>query len=235
MITVNGLLIAALKAIGVESEWDPNDGQTTNAALADINSLITELNLEDLLIENRKEEFVSGADKITIGDGEQFTINTKFIPSTIKSVSRKIGNRYMKLINTDKQTIFSTNRKSLSTLYNYNIAYDEEARTMVGTIFMDSDLPREYLVIYNKPIPLVTMADEIPLSDMSTNLLEEGLKFKLARRYKLPDVNDFESDFNDYKNLVRQNIANNRSLIMDNLIDSSYLDPYYNLIGGVGF
>jgi hypothetical protein len=78
------------------------------------------------------------------------------------------------------------------------------------------------------------MSDEIPLSDTSTNLLEEGLKFKLARRFKMPDVQDFENDYYEYQNLVRQNIANNRSLIMTP-VDGSYLDPYYNMIGGVGF
>jgi hypothetical protein len=50
----------------------------------------------------------------------------------------------------------------------------------------------------------------------------------------MPDVQDFENDYYEYQNLVRQNIANNRSLIMTP-VDGSYLDPYYNMIGGVGF
>lgn len=233
MITVNGLTLNAMKAIGLESEYDPQDGQLSNAALADLNSVIIECNLQDLLIECRKEHFVSGTDKITIGEDPSYSIQST-VPPTLKNVARKIGNRFMKLINTDKATIYSKNRMSLATMYTYGTEYDEETQKMCGTILLDTNRQNQYLVVFNKPINLVKMSDEIPLSDTSTNLLEEGLKFKLARRFKMPDVQDFENDYYEYQNLVRQNIANNRSLIMTP-VDGSYLDPYYNMIGGVGF
>ena len=234
MLDCNTLTINALKGIGIESEWDPNDGQLSNAALVDLNTVIVECNLQDLLIECRKEHFVTGGSTITIGEDSSYTINS-VAPTTIKSVGRKVGNRYMRLINTDKATIYGKNRMSLATLYNYTVDFDEETGKMKGEILLDTKMPNQYIVIFNKPIKLVRMSDEIPLSDTSTNLLEEGLKAKLARRFKLPDVRDFENDYTDYQELVRQNIANNRSLIQTTELDGSYLDPYYNLIGGVGF
>ena len=83
--------------------------------------------------------------------------------------------------------------------------------------------------------PQYKIDDEIWLSDMTVNLLEEGLKFKLARRFKLPDADVFEEEFNQYKELVKSNIQSNRPMTYGTGLAGSYLDVYYDFLGGVGF
>ena len=102
---------------------------------------------------------------------------------------------------------------------------------MYGEIFTDGGMTSDFLVIYNKGFPQYKGDDEIWFSEMSINLLEEGLKCKLAQRFKLPDAQMFEESFKEYKHLVQEaNGMNNPSTYY--LGGGSYLDGYYNLLGG---
>lgn len=235
MTTVNGLIINALKATGLCGENEAPDGYYQNAALHELNSLCTELNLEDYISENRKEKFVTTTGTVTIGNSDNFDIKEELVPDAIKVVARKVGNRYLRLIKTDKATIYSRTRTSLPSICTYGQEYDEDEHCMKGIIFTDGGTSCELLVIYNKKLPEYKIDDELWLSDMSVNLIEEGLKYKLAIRFKLPDQTVFEDAFNDYKRLVQNVNGQNNPMTYENLVGGSYLDPYYDALGGVGF
>lgn len=235
MITTNALIINALKGVGIEGEWEDRLGQYQVAGLAELNNLCVELNLQDLISETRLEKVCNACGSITIGPSASYSIFEQYTPDSIKVVARKSGNRFMKLIKTNKGTIYSRTRMSLPTLCTYNQEWDDENKCMKGVIFTDGGVPCEFLVVYNKKLPHYKIDDEICLSDMTINLLEEGLKYKLAKRFKLPDVADYEADFNEYKSLVETNINSNRPMTYGDYIDGSYLDVYYDLMGGVGF
>ena len=233
MITVNGLIINALKAVGIDAEVGTDvDALYTNAALDEMNNLITVLNLDDFIFERRKEVVVRGSNKITIGPDPSYTIQEDCVPINIKALSRKVGLRYTRLIKADKARIYSSSRTGLAYLYTYNIIPDEEKRCMYGEIFTNGGIPAEYLVIYNQSIPKYGFDDELWFSDMPVNLIEEGLKYKLAVRYKMPDAQVFENEFNNYKRLVREANGQNNPMTYDSLCDESYLDGYYNVLGG---
>lgn len=233
MITANVLILNALKAIGIECEIgdSPNDGYYFNAGLSELNSLITELNIQDYLAEARKEKLVRAGGKIRIGDSADYEIREKEPPVNIKSLSRKMGLSYYKLVKCDKARIYSQSRTGLANLFTYNIEHDEDRHCMYGEIFTDGGMTSDFLVIYNKGFPQYKGDEKIWFSEMSINLLEEGLKYKLAQRFKLPDAQMFEESFKEYKHLVQEaNGMNNPSTYY--LGGGSYLDGYYNLLGG---
>jgi len=237
IITVNGLVISVLKAIGVCGEGEEPDGYYTNAALHELNSLVTELNLEDFISECRVERFVNcgSSGKITIGPDSSYDIQEDLVPDFVKVVGRKVGHRYLKLIKCDKATIYAKNRTSLPTLMTYSQEYDAEHRCMKGTIMTDGGTGCQLLVLYNKKLPEYGFDDELQLSDMTINLIEEGLKAKLAKRFKMPDAPIFEEDYVEYKRLVQTANGQNNPMTYNDLIGGSYLDNYYDLLGGVGF
>lgn len=235
MTSVNGLIINALKSIGLCGEGETPDGFYQNAALHELNSLCTELNLEDYISECRKEKFVTTTGTITIGNSDNFDIKEELVPDAIKVVARKVGNRYLRLIKCDKATIYARNRASLPTLCTYGQEYDENEHCMKGVIFTDGGTSATLLVIYNKKLPEYTIDDELWLSDMTVNLIEEGLKYRLAVRFKMPDAPIFEDGFNDYKRLVQSVNGQNNPMTYENLVGGSYLDNYYDALGGVGF
>ena len=216
MITANVLILNALKAIGIECEIgdQPDDGYYFNAGLSELNSLITELNIQDYLAEARKEKLVRAGGKIRIGDSADYEIREKEPPVNIKSLSRKMGLSYYKLIKCDKARIYSQTRTGLANLFTYNIEHDEDRHCMYGEIFTDGGITSDFLVIYNKGFPQYKGDDEIWFSEMSINLLEV-----------------FEESFKEYKHLVQEANGMNNPSTYD-LGGGNYLDGYYNLLGG---
>ena len=236
MITANVLILNALKAIGIECEIgdQPDDGYYFNAGLTELNSLITELNIQDYLAEARKEKLVRAGGKIRIGNSDDYEIKEKEPPVNIKALARKSGLSYYKLIKCDKARIYNQTRTGLANLFTYNIEHDEDRHCMYGEIFTDGGMTSDFLVIYNKGFPQYKGDDEIWFSEMSINLLEEGLKYKLAQRFKMPDAQVFEQSFKEYKHLVQEANGMNNPSTYD-LGDGNYLAGYYNLIGGNGW
>lgn len=237
MITADVLILNALKAIGIECEIgdQPDDGYYFNAGLTELNSLITELNIQDYLAEARKEKLVRAGGKIRIGNSDDYEIKETEPPVNIKALSRKSGLSYYKLIKCDKARIYNQTRTGLANLFTYNIEHDEDRHCMYGEIFTDGGMTSDFLVIYNKGFPHIKKGDEeIWFSEMSLNLIEEGLKYKLAQRFKMPDAQVFEQSFKDYKHLVQEANGMNNPSTYD-LGDGNYLAGYYNLIGGNGW
>lgn len=236
MITANVLILNALKAIGIECEIgdQPDDGYYFNAGLSELNSLITELNIQDYLAEARKEKLVRAGGKIRIGNSDDYEIKETEPPVNIKALSRKSGLSYYKLIKCDKARIYNQTRTGLANLFTYNIEHDEDRHCMYGEIFTDGGMTSDFLVIYNKGFPHYKGDDEIWFSEMSINLLEEGLKYKLAQRFKMPDAQVFEESFKEYKHLVQEANGMNNPSTYD-LGDGNYLAGYYNLLGGNGW
>jgi hypothetical protein len=234
MVSVNTLIVNALKKVGLVGDRETPNGTLVKLALADLNSLVAELNLQDYIAETRKTVKVqSTGDKITIGDGP-FAINEKLVPETVVTVARKIGNRYVRLIRSNLTAINSKTKMTLATQFTYGQEYDEENDCMVGVITTDSNRSWEYLVIYNSKIPEYKMKDTIKLSDMTCTMLEDGLAYKLAVRKKLPDVDLLKSEFDSYKDLVERTNTNNRPLVENDLF-GSYMDSFENGMAGFGW
>lgn len=236
MKTVNGLVIDALNAVGIwtDTDQDPTSDYT-NAALSDLNSLIDELNMQDYIQESLTVKTCTASQKFTIGPNPSCDIVEENIPNSLKSVARKVGNHYYKLIPVDSAAIYASNRLGLANLFTYNVKANKEDRYMFGEVTMDGDTPSEFMVIYNKVYPKYGMDSEIWFTDATINLLEEGLKYKLALRYKLPDVEIFKKEYEDYKHLVEENIGQNNPMTYASIGQSNYLAGYYNTIYGNGF
>lgn len=64
---------------------------------------------------------------ITIGNSPSFDIQVEKIPNTIKSIGRKVGDRYVHLFKSNIESILANGKNTLATQYTYNVAFDENA------------------------------------------------------------------------------------------------------------
>lgn len=177
----------------------------------------------------------TACDKFTIGPDPSCDIQEDNVPNSLKSVARKVGNHYYKLIPVDIQSIYASHRKGLPNLFTYGVKANTEDRYMYGEVLLDGSQPCEFMTVYNKVYPKYEMDSEIWFTDATINLLEEGLKYKLALRYKLPDLELFKKEYEDYKHLVEENIGQNNPMTYASIGQSNYLAGYYNTIYGNGF
>lgn len=128
MITVNELIHQAYTRIGVVGEGMTPNGTRAKSALHELNVLIQELNQQEYISDNLKIFDVSKSSKITIGPSIDFDIQVDRAPTHIKSVSRKIGDRYVNLVPSNIEAINASCSKHLATQFTYMVDWDSEAR-----------------------------------------------------------------------------------------------------------
>lgn len=129
MIAINELIQQAFTRTGLVGEGQAANGTKATSALNELNDLIQVLNQQEYISDNLKCFDVRGNSTITIGDSPDFDIQIKSVPSHIKSVARKIGDRFVGLISTGLETINAQGKNHLATMFTYNVDFDLKART----------------------------------------------------------------------------------------------------------
>lgn len=111
MISVNDLIQNAFSRCGLVGDGQAVNGTKAKTGENELKDLISILNTQEYLADNFKIFDVNGKNTITIGDSKEFDIQVKTPPSTIKSIGRKIGDRYIQLIKTNIESIFRRIKK----------------------------------------------------------------------------------------------------------------------------
>ena len=127
MISVNDLIQNAFSRCGLVGDGQAVNGIKAKTGENELKDLISILNTQEYIADNFKIFDVSGKNEITIGNSIDFDIQVKNPPSTIKSVGRKNGDRFIQLVKTNIESIFSESRNHLSTQYTYNVYFDPNA------------------------------------------------------------------------------------------------------------
>ena len=127
MISVNDLIQNAFSRCGLVGDGQAVNGTKAKTGENELKDLISVLNTQEYIADNYRIFDVSGKNEITIGDSIDFDIQVKNPPSTIKSIGRKQGDRFVQLVKTNIESIFSESRNHLSTQYTYNVYFDEKA------------------------------------------------------------------------------------------------------------
>jgi hypothetical protein len=84
-------------------------------------------------------------------------------------------------------------------------------------------------------LPHYKLGDTIYLSSLYYNLVLYATEQKLIEKYKLYSYRDgVDLELTKAQKAVDTNTANNRPDSNDSYEVGSYLDPYYNMMGGVG-
>lgn len=223
-MVVNEIIQSVANGLGLVG-----DGMTVNGTMAsnlihDLNSVIARLNLQSYILSSQKAVEVNAAGSIEFGTEE-----LPMKPCLIKVVQRKVGKRYVNLVNARLSDVYNTTRTGLSALYTVDTSEGKLKITL------DSLKPDTYNVIFLDSFPTFKLNDELPFTMEEVELLETGLAVEAIKRYKLFDyLTMYEKDFKEHKDLFkRKNIAN-RSLLVNNSI-GSYMDSFYDGLNGRGW
>ena len=157
----------------------------------------------------------------------------------VMSVARKLGNRFIELLPSNKTKIDSYLRTHLPTQYycqtiyhkiNYphNIGIDPEYELEYFEIEVDSNMPIEYRINYFSQIPKFNIEDTLKINSKYENLLEEGLCVKLCQRYKQLEILPmFEAEFEKAKRAIRTINLSNSEMVYDFANDNIGWDRNY--------
>lgn len=236
MISVNEVINSALQKCNLIGIGEAADGTLAKTALADLHDVIVDLNENDYLQENQcSKEVKNITNKIVISEDESADLQVKVLPSRIISIGRKIGNRYIPLVKVNKETLYSTNRVGLANCYTTDTVYNEDLDCMELIIELDSSVSSDYMITVNAGIPEYEITDYITLSNRYKSLLEDGLCYKLAIRFKMSEyIAVFNAEYESSKyQIMRTNTANRP--LTDNRTSNGYLDNYYNALNGFGW
>lgn len=121
MISVNDLIQNAYTRCGLVGDGQSVNGTKAKTAELELRDLISMLNTQEYIADNLKIFDVNGANQITIGNSTECDIQVKNPPSTIKSVGRKHGNRFIQLVKSNVESIFSNSRNHTATQYTYAV------------------------------------------------------------------------------------------------------------------
>ena len=129
MISINELIQQAYTRCGLVGEGQAVNGTKAMSALHELNDLIQILNQQEYISDNLRVFDIRKTDTITIGNGPDFDIQVSRVPSHIKSVSRKVAERFVTLIPSNLEALNSTDKGHFATQFTYNVDYDPNART----------------------------------------------------------------------------------------------------------
>lgn len=128
MISINELIQQAYTRCGLVGEGQSVNGTKAMSALHELNDLVQMLNQQEYLSDNLRVFDVRTSNAITIGNGPDFDILVSRPPSHIKSVSRKVGDRFVPLVSSNLESVNSVSKGHLATQFTYNVDYDPKAR-----------------------------------------------------------------------------------------------------------
>ena len=97
MISVNDLIQNAFSRCGLVGDGQAVNGTKAKTGENELKDLISVLNTQEYIADNYRMFDVGGKNEITIGDSIDFDIQIKNPPSTIKSIGRKQGDRFVQL------------------------------------------------------------------------------------------------------------------------------------------
>jgi hypothetical protein len=138
----------------------------------------------------------------------------------------------------NKQFMDRPNTYSYPYLYCYGV--DSEIapsgnERQVGIVYLNGTYPSELRMYVNSQLPHYKLGDTIYLSSLYYNLVLYSTEQKLIEKYKLYSYRDgVDLELTKAQKAVDTNTANNRPDSNDSYEVGSYLDPYYNMMGGVG-
>jgi hypothetical protein len=240
---VNDLLQTACEDLMLTDDGTPISGELASKAESCLNRAITSLNSDGYmsLTQNIYDRVAAGNILFKkLEEGEQPSANIINVepPDSVDGVSRKIGNRWMKLRPMNKQFMDRTNTYSYPYLYCYGV--DSEIapsgnERQVGIVYLNGTYPSELRMYVNSQLPHYKLGDTIYLSSLYYNLVLYATEQKLIEKYKLYSYRDgVDLELTKAQKAVDTNTANNRPDSNDSYEVGSYLDPYYNMMGGVG-
>ena len=126
MLSVNELIQNAYTRIGLVGDGQSVNGTKAKTALLELNDLIRTLNLQEYISDNIKYADVTANGKITVANSVYADVFANSVPSKIKSVARKVGDRFIPLCTANMEVIGLRGNHGNATVFTYNVDYDKD-------------------------------------------------------------------------------------------------------------
>ena len=238
---VNDLLQTACEDLNLAD--GPISGELASKAENCLNRAITALNADNYISLSKMTLDLTAAGNVyfrKMEEGETPPSNTINMepPDSVDGVSRKLGIRWMRLRPSNKQFMDSVNTYSLPQLWCYGVESEvapSGTPRQVGVVRLNGSCPTELRIYLCSQLPKYRLGDFIYLSSLYYNLIlykTEELLCDMAKTYSYKE--GVAVQLGIAMKAVDNNHLNNEPLNNDLGDVGSYLDPFYNMIGGVG-
>lgn len=232
IITVNDLIQDVLQETNVVGDGAKANGNQVKRALWDFNKALSELNNNEYLLYNVHQYDVSGK-VIKIGPSEDYDIFVAEAPMTLRSVSRKIGERYVPLTIVTKEALdTSTYYGAHPTAYAIDTEYDSERDCMVTIVRLNGNNIQGIRITFLGEIPEYKINDSINLPRTYIDLIEDALAVRTCRRYKLECLPMYKDSLDKKCEDIERINNSNRPITLEGAIAGSFTDDYYDGISG---
>lgn len=246
MILASKLVDDAYKGVGMTGIGNSTTGTRAEVGKNELNRLVANLNSQGFISLSQQWRDASAVGGLVcfkeLAEGETAEPNVinMAAPAKVDAVARKTGNVWTPLSPIDAVQMFTKNRLSLATAFNYGVEFEpvpgSDDMREVGVVRLDGTAPYGLRVFFNSKLPTYELTDKIYLSDLYDNLLLTGLKLYLAQFFELsPEKKaDCETDFSIAKKLIKRNNITGRMLQAGRLA-GGYDDSFYNGRAGSGW
>lgn len=244
MIAVNTLIQEAFELVSMTGDGEAVEGTYAAKGLKCLNRVISELNNDNYFSASQAFSEVTASGEITFkkleaGEAPQPGTIDMEPPESVAGVSRKVGIRWLILLPSNPVQMMSVQSYSLAAMYSYaltsEVAPSGETR-MVGKVILNGTASSTFRVFYNAYLPVYKMTDSIAVSPLYHDAILFSLAAELCVEYKL---DDYKPDMLRRKSaalsIIDRNTLNNRAMNSGTIAGGSYMDPYYNGLGGNGF
>lgn len=244
-ISINQLVKEACELTSLVAPGESVDGNMATSAVAQLNRAISVLNSQDYIAGAVRTADVSGSEMFFRfpfpGEAVPGNAVAEEPPEKVSGVSRRVGDRFLRLAASDPVAVRSGSRRSLASSFCYDV-YPERVSVsgkdsvrMVGRITLDGRAPQGCRVFYNSKIPQYRLSDTCYLSDIYRDMLVNALCVGLCDLYKLVSYRPlFEERLAEAKRLVKRDRIAGRMLRFSDRI-GDYRNPYFAGLSGEGF
>ena len=241
---VNELIQTACEDLGRVGDGETVSGDLAASCEGLLNRAITELHQDGYIAVTTREHDVTAAGKIyfrklVVGEAQSPNVIDSEPPDSVSDVARKVGIRWMRLRGMEISDIRSVTSGGLPQAWTYQttteLAPNDTVR-QVGVIDTNGTAPTEMRVFVREKIPAYRIGDTIYLSDLYRNLILYALEVRICKKYKLYSyLEQAQADLLAAKDSIDTNKLANAPDVSDASLSGSYLDSYYDGLGGVGY
>lgn len=241
---VNELIQTACEDLNRVGDNETVSGDLASSCEGLLNRAITQLNQDGYIAVTKREHDVNAAGRIffrVLEEGEirrPDTIDSE-PPDSVSDVARKVGIRWMRLRGMELSDIRAMATGGLPQAWTYQVTTETAPSgnvRNVGIVDMNGSMPAPIRVFVREKIPQYSLGDTIHLSDLYHNLILYALEVRICKKYKLYSyLPQAEDDLLDAKGAIDTNKLANAPDVSDASLSGSYLDSYYDGLGGVGY
>lgn len=247
MLAVNSIIQEALELTSMVGDGESADGTLAASVLGLLNRVIARLNNDNYFSSTQDYADIGASGKIyfkKLEEGENFESSDGSAcvnmepPESIAGVSRKLGIRWNQLLPSNPRDQMAMTSWSLPTTYSYGFKFEKAPSgndRMVGEVILNGKAYSQIRVFMNHRLPKYSITDNMAISPLYHDAILYSLAVAICEKYKLKDYQpDMERQKDAALAVIDVNTLNNRALNSGLVNQASYMDSYFNGLGGNG-